>query len=136
MPKRISVNVGFIPNSSSCIYYFPKEVLEDQEVKDFILKYELDGGWVGSNLWYRSECDSFLVSKDQKEEALHELVSEEYGGDRVKTAINPEDDGVYVIFGDEYHSTVHVLNGILKKALDRLQKDNPNLPGGYVTDYN
>ena len=133
MPKRISINVGFITNSSSCIYYFPKEVLEDQEVKDFISKYGMEEGFVGE-IWYRSSCDSFLVTSDQKLEAQMELEDSEYC--RVTGVIDPNNDGAYVLFGDEYQNTVHILNQVLSRALDRLRAANPNLPGGYVTDYN
>jgi len=136
MPKRISVNVGFITNSSSCIFYFPKEVLEDETVKDFMQKYELSTGWVGYDLWARSSCDSFLVTREQKEEALSQLVDEYYSYEHLNGVIDPESEGVYIIYGDEYEDTVHFLSRILGSALRKLQEANPDLPGGYITDYN
>lgn len=136
MPKRISVNVGFITNSSSCIFYFPKEVLEDETVKDFLQKYELSNGWVGSNLWNRSACDSFLVTKEQKEEALSLLGDNDYGYDGLDKVIDPNSEGVYIVYGDEYEDTVHFLSRILGSALTKLRETNPDLSGGFITDYN
>jgi hypothetical protein len=149
MSRRITVNVGFITNSSSCVYYFPREVLDDPEVKAFIEAYGLGGGYVGSDLWHRAECSSFLVTKDQKVEAKKILHS--YGdtveemdpsvGSEASRAINPDSDGAYVLYGDEYSDTTHILCGILSGAMHRLHGEK-NVPewksrlDGYVTDYN
>lgn len=134
MPRRITVNVGFITNSSSCVYYFPKEVLSDPMVKAFLKAYELEDGYLGSNLQCRDTCASLIVTKAQKGKAKAELT---YEGESTEAsqAIDPDSDGVYVFYGDEYTDTTQILCRIMSEALARLTgvKDPYHL--GYVTDH-
>ena len=76
MPKQISVNIGFVTNSSSVVHHFPRELLEHPKVKAFIEKFELQDGFVGEDLWNRDACSSFLVDADQKAE-----VTRSFSGD-------------------------------------------------------
>jgi hypothetical protein len=144
MARRVTVNVGFITNSSSCVYYFPKEVLNDPEVQAFIRAHDLESGYIGSDLWNRGACSSFLVTKEQKEAAKRILrtYDEEYTGAEYESgaskAIDPDNDGAYVLYGDEYSDTTHILCGILSNALSRLNGADQNTypRSGYVTDFN
>ncbi len=145
MTRRVTVNVGFITNSSSCVYYFPKEVLDDPQVKAFIEAHELGDGYLGSHLWSRESCSSFLVTKEQKAEAKS-ILRNPYDDDdkysdycsEASKVIDPKDDGVYVIYGDEYSDTTHVLCRILSNALGRLNgvKEGDYHRSGYLTDFN
>lgn len=140
MSQRITVNIGFITNSSSCVYYFPKRVLEDPEVQAFIEAHDLENGYVGSSLWNRGGCSSFLVTKAQKQEAKRELWSydgpaaEEPTGS-ISSTIDPDDDGAYVIYGDEYRDTTHLLCEILSKAYARIDNSDA-FRAGYVDSFN
>ena len=129
--RHLSVNIGFITNSSSCIYHFPKEILDDIQVQAFIKAHEMQNGYVGSDLWHRALCSSFLVTTDQKQRAKNELSAEEYAEATAGSHVDPADTGVYLIYGDEYSSETHILCGILCGAAKRL-----GLGGGYVTDFN
>jgi len=146
MARRITVNVGFITNSSSCVYYFPKEVLQDPQIKAFIEAHDLADGYVGHDLWSRSGCSSLLVTAAQKAEAKQILRHYSWDGEdipeeSVQTAsavINPGDDGVYVIYGDEYSDTTHILCRLMSNALAAINKKNPEEyhRSGYLTDFN
>lgn len=143
MARRVTVNIGFITNSSSCVYYFPKEVLADPQVKAFLEAHELTRGYIGEELWYRSECASFLVTEEQKAKAKDILRSydpddRETSESSVSKVIDPKDDGVYILYGDEYQSTTHILCRMMSNALAKLkgQKDHEFPRAGYVTEYN
>lgn len=143
MARRVTVNIGFITNSSSCVYYFPKEVLADPQVKSFMEAHELTQGYLGDDLWYRSSCASLLVSEEQKEKAKGILRS--YDPDdaslpesSVSKVIDPKSDGVYILYGDEYSDTTHILCRLMSGALAKLQgqKDHEFPRAGYITEYN
>jgi len=107
MARRFMINMGFITNSSSCVYSFPPEVLAHPKVQSFIKRYEIHNGYVGDDLWYRSRCSSFLVTDEQKKEALNELSGNEYGCSRNFSLV--EDEGCSVIYGDEYSDITSTL---------------------------
>lgn len=46
--KRLAINVGFITNSSSCVYCFPQEILDDPEVSGFLNAYGFTQDIVGA----------------------------------------------------------------------------------------
>lgn len=115
MPKLISVNTGFVTNSSSVVHHFPRELLEHPRVKAFIEKFGIEGGYVGDDLWDRSRCDSFLVSSAQKELANRTILQ----GDEWerKVPVNTDPDLVVVIYGDEYRSLASDLCEVLLDVL-------------------
>lgn len=116
--RFLSVNIGYITNSSSCVHHFPRAVWEDAQVQAWIKTYELQAGYVGEYLWSRQSCSSVLVTKEQKEQALAQLRAEEYS--EYGPAIDTEDDSVVVIYGDEYHDTTHILCELLSSTAERL----------------
>lgn len=111
MPKMLSVNIGFVTNSSSVVYHFPRALLADEKIKAFITAFEIDGGYVGEEMWNRSTCSTFAVTREQKALAAKRLADTEYGG---APPIDVEDeDSVVVIYGDEYRNITSILGGML-----------------------
>lgn len=116
MAKRLIINVGFITNSSSAIHWFPKEILEDPDVKAFMDAYGLSGGHVGDNLWHRGYCDTVAITAEQKQAVHTQLSDSEYGG-HIGGSVNPGDDNTFVvIYGDEYLSVTSELADILSRV--------------------
>lgn len=112
--KRLTINVGFITNSSSAIHWFDKKVLEAPEVKAFLEAYAING-YVG-NVWERSRCDTFAPDRKTKEQ-LVEAFSQE--PEWHAPGINPGDDDVVVIYGDEYDSLTKTLCELLASVARR-----------------
>lgn len=115
VPHQITTTQGFITNSSSAIYHFDERVLEHPKVKAFIENYEIGKGYVGSNLWYRSECDTFAITTEQKQAVKKELESEEYYRETVET-----NSGPIVVFGDEYQELTYILGHVMRDASNEL----------------
>lgn len=126
--KRLTIQIGFITNSSSVIHWFPKEVLTDPEVRTFIEAYGIGEGFVGEYLWSRSSCGSFLVTDAQKNAAEYQLNESEYGGGGYSMG-GP--DKVTVIYGDEYTSVASELCEVLSRACRRME-----ISEGGSQDYN
>lgn len=97
MEYEISFGMGHVTNSSSCIHYLPKEILNHPVVKAFIEAYEIRGH-VGKDIWSRSECGSILFTREQKTEANRDMTQEEYG----KPLDCDNENEFIVIYGDEY----------------------------------
>lgn len=114
MAMRLSANLGFITNSSSAVYHFPRALFEDPQVQAFIKAYGIDNGFVGSELWHRGECDTFAVTREQKEAVAYELIhGSEYSS---HPGINVDNDDVVVIYGDEYSGLTQELASLFKKV--------------------
>lgn len=114
---QLTVNTGFITNSSSCVHWFDPRVLKDPDVKQFISKYELADGEVGSGLMNRSSCGSYIPNATKHAEAMAQLAGEEYS-----PPIGPTyDDRVIVIYGDEYQTVFSMLSERMRKAAERLK---------------
>lgn len=119
MAKRLIINMGFITNSSSAIHWFPKELLEDPEVRAFMDAYGIGGGYVGNDLWYRSACETIALTKDQKQATKDQLGSSDYDS-RMGSAVNPDDDSQFVIiYGDEYTCVTSELAHLLCRVADK-----------------
>lgn len=103
MEYEITFGMGHVTNSSSCIHYLPKKVLENPVVKAFIEAYEIKGH-VGEEIWSRSRCGSILLTQEDKIKANHEMMREEYG----KPLDCSNEDEFIVIYGDEYHGIENV----------------------------
>ena len=127
MQKRkihMSINVGFITNSSSVIYHFPAEALNHPKIKSIIDAFEIKEGFVGKDLWDRSECASIAVTKEQKKKVQEELNSLDWHSG---PSVNVDSDEIIIIYGDEYDS----LAMFLASALTEIY------PNNYSTmDYN
>lgn len=129
MAKRLIINMGFITNSSSAIHWFPKEMLEEPEVKTFMEAYGLREGYVGGNLWNRGDCESILITPEQKRQAREELNNTDYSsgtGDQIGT----DDNQFVVIYGDEYESVTSELAHLLSEIANRKHLAHSS------TDYN
>lgn len=131
---RMSVNIGFITNSSSCVFYFPPEVLQDETVSAFLSSYGLLDGFVSSDVWHRGGCDSLAITSEQKRELYGQLASCEYGSGG--HLVDPKAEGVYVVYGDEYHNVAHILCNLMSQAYAKLQNLENPFHAGYVGDFN
>lgn len=107
--KRLSGNLGFITNSSSAIYHFPRVLLEDPRIQAFLQIYELGSGYIGQNLWNRQYCDTLAMNPEQKREVLTKLREEEYGPPH----IDADSDSILIIYGDEYQNVTHSLASLM-----------------------
>jgi hypothetical protein len=119
MALRLSINIGFITNSSSVVHHFPRELFNDVRVKAFLDAFEVHGGFVGTDLWHRGECATVAMTKEQKEEAVRKLHGdgyEEYNPPGITTT----DDSVVIIYGDEHQSLAMSLAGLLKSVAEEL----------------
>jgi hypothetical protein len=127
--KRVTINIGFITNSSSVVYWIPRQVLEDAQVAAFISKYELQDGYIGDELWSRGSCGSFAVTREQRERINRELTDTEYRNSK-EPVFNVDEDNVVAVYGDEYSDISMELAHLLRNAAERM-----GLPVGRI-DYN
>lgn len=122
MALRLGINTGFVTNSSSVVYHFPTEVLQDPMVQAFLRSFEVSGGFVGSEMWHRGACASFAVTREQKEELnqkFNSINEEEETYTNVPQA--PLDEGtVTLVYGDEYTSLASTLSHLLQEAAKRM----------------
>lgn len=128
MAKRLTINVGFITNSSSCVHFFPKALFMDPSVQAFLSAYDLQNGFVGNDLWHRAECTSLLVTQEQKAKAQADLNSSQYSGGPTITC---DDETVVVIYGDEYDNVAREVNEIMCALAEK-----QGLSVGYGHEYN
>lgn len=112
---KISMNMGFVTNSSSVVHHFPKEVLKDPRVQAFLEAFEVQDGFVGVNLWRRSECTTIALTKDQKRKVQDELNNNECESRGL--SINAESDEIVIIYGDEYSSIASSLVHLMSEAM-------------------
>lgn len=115
---RVAVNSGFITNSSSCVHWFDRRVLKDPDVKQFLAKYEITDGEVGSCLLDRSKCGSFIPNAETHKEAVDSTAGEEYGPPLKQ---DYDEQQVITIYGDEYQTVFSILTELLRKAAERLK---------------
>lgn len=113
---KITVNIGFITNSSSVVFHFPKELLEFPKVKTFMEKYGIIDGFVGYDLWSRQSCSSLLVNQQQFQEANVQFQDAEYK--IYAPAI--DDTKAAIIYGDEYET----ITSELAKIIEECAKEN------------
>lgn len=113
MPKMLGLNIGFITNSSSAVYHFPRSLLAHPKVKKFIETFELSDGFVGSDLWRRDTCTTIAMTREQKKEASAKLADSEYC---TPPAIDVDDDSVLIIYGDEYESIARSLASVMEEV--------------------
>ena len=123
----IGINLGFITNSSSVVHHFPLELLEHAEIAAFMKAMGIETGFVGRELWSRSDCATIAVSRTQKLEARDKIQSfyedddEGLGG----PTINADDPSTFVIiYGDEYESVASTLASMLRAVAHELGLDH------------
>ena len=112
MPKQISINIGFVTNSSSVVYHFSNELLQHPKVSAFLKAFEIEGGFVGEDLWHRSECATVAITKEQKQAVVAQLARMDSG-----PSIAVDTDEFVVIYGDEYQSIASALMDVIGQAL-------------------
>lgn len=120
MPIKISVNTGFITNSSSVVHGFDQELLEDPDVAAFIQTYGMSEGFVG-DVWYRSET-TFAVTPEQKQEVREAFSTSEFSSRSIPG--DNDDDSVIIVYGDEYETITSELANLLYQASQRLGRGN------------
>jgi hypothetical protein len=122
MMFRVCINVGFITNSSSVVYNFPSELLKHPDVQAFMQAMDLFKGFVGEDLWSRTECATIAITKEQKQQTLSALNHSQWGPisdsgfQQLSSAI--EDDSILVVYGDEYVSCASILADMLQRIAD------------------
>lgn len=107
---RLSINIGFITNSSFAVHHFPKQLLEYPAVRSFLEVYEISRGFVGPDLDDRANCSTVAMTKDQKQKV---------GKDRLPY-VDLEPEGVLVIYGDEYESVARELAELMRQAAEAM----------------
>lgn len=118
MPILLHINIGFVTNSSSMVYHFPRALLEDAQVQTFLKAFEIEDGFIGAELWARNECGTFAVTREQKVEVQKRLTTTDYG---TPPSIDIEDDSsVVVIYGDEHRDIAAILSKLLEDTAQRL----------------
>jgi len=110
MSKRVSINIGFITNSSSVVHHFPRRLLETPKIAAFLKTFEVEGGFVGPALWSRSHCTTVAITTEQKSQVHQSLL-----GSRPEVRV--DSDELVVIYGDEYSSIATYLCDLLVQAL-------------------
>jgi hypothetical protein len=120
MPLTLSITIGFTTNSSAYILGYPKRILEDPEVKAFMDRYDLWGGYSCSDLSRNNSA--IAMTQEQKAMLLPEEPSEdEDDGYYGHIKFNPKDADEFIVFyGDEYSSMASELAHILSEASRRL----------------
>lgn len=126
MALRLSINLGFVTNSSSMVHHFPREVLNDPNVAAFIQAFQVEGGFVGDDLWHRGQCSTMAMTPEQKQEVREKLASVDFSHPAIR-----DDDSVVVIYGDEYQSLASSLAGLMRQAAEKL-----GYQVGYGEEYN
>ncbi len=122
MKMRLSMNIGFVTNSSFVVHHFPKIVLEHPYVKTFVKRYEISQGFIGHNMWNRSECSTIAMTSEQKKEVQMEFQREKeewMHGPHIDT----ESDDVLIIYGDEYMSIAQGLSWLMSMAAKAMNLD-------------
>lgn len=113
--KRIVINNGFVTNSSSCVYQIDRELLEDPEIQEFMDKHGLtESGYIGSNLWHRAQCESVAVTTEEQKQVKESLREAPYSG-TAGPGVDPSDDQIVVVYGDEYQGIAQQLVRLIRK---------------------
>ena len=119
MPRLLHINIGFVTNSSSVVYHFPKALLENKTIQAFLKAFEVDSGFIGRDLWSRNTCGTLALTREQKLEVQRQLNETEYG---TPPGIDVNDDSTFVmVYGDEHRDIasilIHMLTDLAEKEL-------------------
>jgi len=126
MAMRLTVNIGFITNSSFAVYHFPRELLENPKVKAFFDTYELHCGFVGYDVTCRNTAGTIAMTAEQRQEVCDQFQAgdEEYADyGSCYPKIDPNDEDILIIFGDEYDDTASNLAYLMREVADELGID-------------
>ncbi len=125
MRRRLSMNLGFVTNSSSMIHHFPKEVLDHPKVRTFMRVFEIEDGFVGQDLWHRGACTTVAVTKEQKKQVQASFTNNEGAFEERGPKISVDSDEVVVIYGDESSSVACSLACLMCEVLAEMKGGDP-----------
>lgn len=121
MPRLLHINIGFITNSSSVVYHFPKELLKNKDIQAFLRAYEVEDGFVGDDLWHRARCGTVAITKEQKMLAQSRLKEAEYSDFGHPPHIDVDDDATFVVvIGDEHFDIANALSHMLQTLSEKM----------------
>jgi hypothetical protein len=109
---RLSMNIGFVTNSSFMVHHFPAQVLSNPKVAAFIKAFEIANGYVGEDLLNRSMAGTVAITQTQKESVRNQLT--------ILNEPNVETDDVVITYGDEYDSVARSLAELMQEAAEDL----------------
>ena len=116
---RLSMNIGFVTNSSFAVHHFPQQVLENPAVRGFLRAFEISQGFIGADLLNRSRCGTVAMTKKQKRDVA-ETFNNEFPQDPDELFQAPDIDvksnDILIIYGDEYTSLAHNLSRLMEEA--------------------
>lgn len=118
MALFLSMQAGFITNSSSVVYHFPKEALDHPQIKAFLERYGITNGFVGENLWHRGRCGSVAINREQKQEVLDKLRRYDYSFPNIEVE---NEDFAVIVYGDEYTSLASTLSELLQNVCEDMR---------------
>lgn len=119
MRMRLSMNIGFVTNSSFAVHHFPRALLEHPSVKGFIEAYEISQGFIGEDMWSRNACGTVAMTKEQKQRVV-----EAFGPTNAPPHIDTESDDVLIIYGDEHQSVARGLSALMREAAEEMGLDS------------
>lgn len=129
--KFLSVNIGHITNSSSVVYSFPKEILDNEEIQFILEAYEIPDNMIGEELWNTYLCHSF-VSTEEGWSLLNRRLGDNRTGNGHGVDIGKKGDVVFV-YGDNYLERkpwllliLDVFQRVAKKQNIRVKRDKFN----------
>ena len=85
--------------------------------EEILTAYELEKGTIGSNLWHRGECGSF-ITKETYDDFLSREKDEDDDYGNVPVSSDP--NHVSVIYGDEYEDVFSELSTVMSEAASRM----------------
>lgn len=126
--KRISITAGFITNSSSVVYHFPRHLWEHPQIQAFAEVYGItEQGYVSDQLWNRARCDSVALTQEEKEKLRKGFLDSKYGSVELDT----DHDGPLIVYGDEYQGLAHSLVNLAKDLASEEDVSPPEYLHGY-----
>ena len=119
--KRLSINVGHITNSSSCVYSFPKALLEDEEVQTFLKAYDFWGkDYIGRHVGRGAK--TLTQTEEGWATVQAEFAEDFYGG----SPHLGEKGDLLIISGDDGYEDppfIETVLSVFMKASERLDLD-------------
>lgn len=126
---QIGMNIGFITNSSSVVHHIPKALFEHPKMQAFLQAYGGEGGFVGDEIWNRSQCGTLAITQEQKSELKHQFESNGYGS---PVTVDPNNESeVILVYGDEYEDLAYMIHQMLRQVSEEVGQ-----PLGYGWEYN
>jgi hypothetical protein len=115
--KIISINIGFVTNSSGLIYHFPKTLLKNPYILEFLRVFEIGNGFIVGDPSYRNGS-SFAVTDEQKEAVRKAFAVDADDGFSYSPNLDAGDDEFIVSFGDEHNSVASTLADLFTEICD------------------